>query len=86
MQIFVRVFIANYRHITLEVEGSDTIEDVKAKIQDKLGIPSEKQILRYGGSRRLEDYKTLHDYYIQKETTLYLELQETCNTDNVYSP
>lgn len=72
MQLFVKTLTG--KTVSIEVEEGESIEDVKAKISEKEGIPPEQQRLIFGG-QQLQDAKTLQDYDVGDDATLHLVLR-----------
>ena len=83
IQIFIKM--PDNRNVILEVEPSDSIENVKAKVQDKEDVPPDQQILTFEG-RILEDGRTLSDYSIGRESVIYLRNSRTTESISVPDP
>lgn len=72
MQIFIKTLTG--KNMVAEVEPSDTIQTLKAKIQDREGIPVDQQRLIFSG-KQLVDEKTIADYNIQQDNSVHLVLR-----------
>ena len=68
------MFGINGRTLELEVENPDTIESLKKKIQEKEGIPTSEIRLLFGGTQ-LDDHRTLQDYNVWKESTIFASIR-----------
>ena len=79
MQIFVKA--PNGKLITLDVETTDRIEDVKEKISDKEGIDVKQICLSFAG-KELKDGNTLQDYSIQKDSTIHMTIKPVTLPEN----
>ena len=77
MQIFVKTFTG--KTIVLNVEATDVVDGVKAKIEGKEGIPSDQQRLIFAG-RQLEKHMTLKQYEVQSEASFTLALRLLAGT------
>ena len=71
MQIFVK--LPKGKTITMDVGASHTINNIKAIIKDREGIPMKQQRLFYQDQQH-EDGYSISDYDIQKESMLHLGL------------
>ena len=74
MQIFVKILTG--KTITLEVESSNTINNMEVKIQNKEGIPPDQQCLISIG-KHLKDKHTFTRYnWTQQLLNLFIQMSD----------
>ena len=76
LRIFVKLPFT-FQTVTIYAESSDLVENFKAKLAEKWGALSDAQSLIFHG-KRLEDGRTLSDYNIQTESTIYVFTGDRC--------
>jgi len=72
MQVQVKTLTG--KTIAIDVEPDESIESLKAKIQEKEGIAVDQQRILFGG-KQLDSLKSLSDYDIDDDSTLHLVLR-----------
>ena len=72
MQVFVKTLTG--KTITVDVEPDESVESLKAKIQEKEGVSPDQQRIIFGG-KQLDSLKSLSDYDIDDDSTLHLVLR-----------
>ena len=83
----MRLFVTplSGKRFEIQVEPTDTIEFIKGKIQDQLGIAPDQQILRLDFRKLEDDQKTLKDYNITNEATIYMSVNiRGCNLRTIF--
>lgn len=72
MQVFVKTLTG--KTISVDVEPDESVESLKAKIQEKEGVPIDQQRIIFDG-KQLDSLKSLADYDIDDDSTLHLVLR-----------